>query len=180
MSPLGVLLAAGPGTRLGMPGALMLHADSTPWVVRTVDVMRSAGCSPIGVVVGAAAPEVVALLADEDVTIVASPDWTIGLSASLRTGLTWALAQDETDVALVHMVNKPDVTAPVLRRVLAAAGSGPEALARAGYSNHAGYPVVMGRTHWHPALTAAHGDRSAGPYLKRVPCPLIPCDDLIP
>lgn len=178
MNPLGILLAAGPGTRLGMPGALMRHPDGVPWVVRSVDTMRSAGCNPIAVVLGASAAEATALLADSDVTTVVS-DWQVGLSASLRAGLTWALSQEDADRALVHMVNKPDITTAVLRRVLTAAGTGPTALARAGVADHATHPVVMGRIHWQPALEAAHGDRAAGPYLKRVPCPLIPCDDLI-
>lgn len=176
MNPLGVLLAAGPGTRLGQPGALMRGADGVPWVVRTVEVMRAAGCDPIGVVVGASSEEVVALLTD--VVIVPNSTWPDGLSTSLRAGLTWALEQT-SDLALVHMVNKPDVTTAVLTRVLTAAGTGPDAVARAALHDRASHPVVMGRNHWLPALTAAHGDRSAGPYLKRVPCPLIPYDDLI-
>jgi CTP:molybdopterin cytidylyltransferase MocA len=177
MTLLGILLAAGPGTRLGTPGALMRHPDGTPWVTRTVDIMREAGCTQIAVVIGAAAPEVTVLLSNSNVELVPS-DWTTGLSASVRAGLTWALAQP-TDVALLHMVNKPDITIPVLRRVLTAAGPGPTALARAAIADHATHPVVLGRTHWQPALDSAHGNRSAGPYLKRVPCPLIPCDDLL-
>ncbi|NEA34225.1 hypothetical protein [Streptomyces sp. SID13031] len=84
-----------------------------------------------------------------------------------------------TDLALLHMVNKPDITTPVLRRVLTAAGTGPTALARAALADHATHPVVLGCAHWQPAHDSAQGDRSAGPYLKRIPCPLIPCDDLL-
>jgi molybdenum cofactor cytidylyltransferase/nicotine blue oxidoreductase len=216
----GVLLAAGAGTRLGMPGGLMHAADGTPWVVSTVAVLRAAGCGPIGVVVGAAAPDVVALLAGEDVTIVPSPDWSDGLSRSVRAGFGWA-EQTDAAVALFHMVDRPEVGPAVLRRVIAAAqpaatpattGSTPEAapdaapgasggapatgvtvpgvppggapgaasvLARAGFHGRPGYPVLIGRDHWAGASAAATGDRSMGPYLKRVPCPLIPCDDLL-
>jgi hypothetical protein len=39
--------------------------------------------------------------------------------------------------------------------------------------------VLIGRDHWAGAAAAATGDRSMGPYLKRVPCPLISCDDLL-
>jgi CTP:molybdopterin cytidylyltransferase MocA len=177
MTLLGVLLAAGPGTRLGMPAALMLHPDGTPWLTRSVDIMREAGCTQIAVVIGASAPEVTALLTNSTVELIPS-NWQLGLSASVRAGLTWALSQD-ADLALLHMVNKPDITTPVLRRVLQAAGTGPTALARAGIADRATHPVVLGRTHWQPALASAHGDRAAGPYLKKVPCPLIPCDDLI-
>ncbi|MFI5711870.1 NTP transferase domain-containing protein [Kribbella sp. NPDC051620] len=136
-----------------------------------------AGCGSIAVVVGASASDAIALLTDSDVVIVQS-DWIMGLSASVRVGLSWALTQD-ADLALLHMANKPDITTPVLRRVLEAAGTGRTGLARASIADRAGHPVVLGRDHWRPALDAAHGNRSAGPYLKRVPCPLIACDDLL-
>ncbi len=154
----------------------MVGTDGVPWVVGAVEVMRAAGCDPIGVVVGASADEVVALLADSDVTIIPNPDWAIGLSSSVRAGLTWA-AESDASAALVHMVNRPRVGASVVRRVIDAAQD--TLLARASFNDHAGYPVLIGRTHWAPAAAAATGDRSMGPYLKRVPCPLIPCDDLL-
>ncbi|GAA1551643.1 NTP transferase domain-containing protein [Kribbella lupini] len=175
---MGVLLAAGAGTRLGMPGGLMRAADGTPWVVTTVATLRAAGCGPIGVVVGAAAPDVVALLAGEDVTVVPSPDWSDGLSQSVKAGFAWA-EQTDAATALFHMVDRPEVGPAVLKRVAAAAEPGPAALARAGFNGFAGYPVVIGRDHWSGAAAAATGDRSMGPYLKRVPCPLIACDDLL-
>jgi molybdenum cofactor cytidylyltransferase/nicotine blue oxidoreductase len=184
----GVLLAAGAGTRLGMPGGLMRAADGTPWVVTTVATLRAAGCGPIGVVVGAAAPDVVALLAGEDVTVVPSPDWSDGLSQSVKAGFAWA-EQTDAATALFHMVDRPEVGPAVLRRVITAATSStvgealppaPTALlARAGFNGHAGYPVLIGRDHWAGAAAAATGDRSMGPYLKTVPCPLIACDDLV-
>ncbi|WP_344110754.1 nucleotidyltransferase family protein [Kribbella alba] len=177
MRPYGVLLAAGAGTRTGQPKALVRDADGVSWVVRSVRVMREGGCASIAVVVGAAAEEVSALLADEDVTIVSSPEWTLGMSASLRSGLSWAASTD-AEAALVHLVGMPDVGADVVRRVVAAAGPGDAALARAGYDGRAGHPVLMGRVHWEHANAAATGDRGAGSYLKRAGCPLIPCEDL--
>jgi molybdenum cofactor cytidylyltransferase/nicotine blue oxidoreductase len=153
----------------------MVGEDGVPWVVSAVEVMRAAGCDPIGVVVGASADEVVALLAHSDVTIVPSPNWSDGLSASVRAGLAWA-AESDAPAALFHMVNRPYVGASVVRRVM---GAAPDTLvARASYNGQPGYPVLIARAHWSAAATAATGDRSMGPYLKRVPCPLIPCDDL--
>ena len=179
MRPVGVLLAAGAGTRIGQPKGLVVDPDGVPWVVRSVQVLRDGGCDPIGVVVGAAADEVTALLADsdEDVTIVPAVDWAVGMSASLRAGLSWA-ATTEAEAALVHLVGMPDVEADVVRRVVAAGGPGERALARAGYHERAGHPILIGRAHWDQAKAAATGDRGAGSYLKRAGCPLIPCDDL--
>lgn len=178
MKPSGVLLAAGAGTRIGMPKGLVRDDAGVPWVVRSVRVLRDGGCGPIGVVVGAAAEDVTALLVDEDVTIVPSPDWESGMSASLRSGLSWA-AETPAEAVVVHLVDMPDVGADVVRRVLAAGvGSGDAVLSRAGYDGRAGHPILMGRTHWEAAAAAATGDRGAGSYLKRAGCPLIPCDEL--
>ena len=190
MEPYGVLLAAGAGTRIGMPKALVRDGDGVPWVVRSVRVLRDGGCGPIGVVVGAAAEEVTALLVDSGlladtalsvdggVTIVPSPDWESGMAASLRSGLSW-VAETPAEAVVVHLVDMPDVGADVVRRVLAGrVGSGDAVLSRAGYQGRAGHPILMGRAHWDEAKAAAVGDRGAGSYLKRAGCPLIPCDAL--
>lgn len=118
MKLLGIVLAAGAGSRMGMPKALVRDDDGVPWVVRSVRVLREGGCGEIGVVVGASADEVAPLLATEDVTIVPSPDWTTGMAASLRSGLTWAVGTD-ADAAVVHLVDLPDVHASVVRRIVA-------------------------------------------------------------
>jgi CTP:molybdopterin cytidylyltransferase MocA len=117
------------------------------------------------------------LLVDEDVTIVPAVDWAVGMSASLRAGLTWA-AELDVEAALIHLVDMPDVGPDVVRRVLAAAGPGDQALARAGYHDRAGHPILIGRSHWNEAKAAATGDRGAGSYLKQAGCPLIPCHNL--
>jgi molybdenum cofactor cytidylyltransferase/nicotine blue oxidoreductase len=163
-----------------MPKALVRDDAGLPWVVRSVRVLRDGGCGPIGVVVGAAAEEVAALLTGEDVTIVPSLDWESGMSASLRSGLSW-VTETPAEAVVVHFVDMPDVGPAVVRRVVAARiGTGDAVLSRAGYHGRAGHPVLMGRTHWEAAAAAATGDRGAGSYLKRAGCPLIPCEDLIP
>jgi CTP:molybdopterin cytidylyltransferase MocA len=174
---LGILLAAGAGTRMGMPKALVRDVAGLPWVVRSVQVLREGGCTEIGVVVGAAADEVAALLASEGVIVVPSPEWMTGMAASLRSGLDWAEGTDAT-AALVSLVDLPDVGAAVVRRIVAVGGTSESALARAAYVGKPGHPVLLGRTHWAPAKAAATGDRGAGPYLVAAGCRLIPCEDL--
>src|SRR5215218_10330566 len=56
-SPAGLLLAAGAGSRMGTPKALV-----NDWLVRGVDVLSAAGCTPIVVVLGAAHQQARALL----------------------------------------------------------------------------------------------------------------------
>ena len=50
----GLLLAAGAGRRFGGPKALA-EIDGEPLVLRALKALRAAGCSPVRVVLGAAA-----------------------------------------------------------------------------------------------------------------------------
>lgn len=177
MTCAGILLAAGGGTRMGRPKALVTLAG-TSLVERGTAGLREAGCSPVVVVVGADADDVRVLAerAGADVVVHAS-DWERGQSASLRAGLR-ALADTTAYAACVLLVDLPDVGAEVVARVTAAAGDGPAALARAAYQGVPGHPVVMGRDHWAAVDDTAHGDAGARGYLATHPHTTVECGDL--
>lgn len=174
---LALLLAAGAGRRMGGPKALVAGADGTPWVVSAARTLRAGGCSPIVVVVGAAAEEVSVLLGPEDVRIVVADDWAQGMGSSLRAGLRAILIADSVaDAALVHLVDLPDVGADVVRRLVDIAT--PEALARATYGHAPGHPVLLGREHWGALLPGLTGDRGARDYLAGHDVADVDCSDL--
>lgn len=170
----GVLLAAGAGTRMGTPKALLLDEDES-WLGRGVRVLLDGGCDRVTVVLGAAADEALLLLDGLGVDVVIAPDWAEGMSASLRAGLR-ALPTDG-DAAVVLLVDLPDVTPEVVRRVVAA-GAGPADLARATYSGSPGHPVLLGREHWAAVLDVTSGDRGARDYLSTAPTRAVECGDL--
>ncbi|MFC5012776.1 nucleotidyltransferase family protein [Nocardioides plantarum] len=175
----GVLLAAGGGSRMGTPKALVRDPDGTSWLLRSIDVLREAGCDHLLVVLGAAADEARALLPDplpDDLRVVVADDWATGMAASLSTGLS-ALQHDDGEVALITLVDLPDVGADVARRVLAVA-AGPDSLARATYDGRPGHPVLMGREHWFPAAATVEGDAGAKDYLREHGCVGVECGDL--
>lgn len=177
----GLLLAAGAGSRMGQPKALVRDDDGLPWLVRSTTVLLDGGCAEVTVVLGASADEAESLLADVDldltrVHVTRSLAWQAGMGASLRAGLR-ALADAQTDAALVHLVDLPDVSADVVRRVLAAE-SGPGALARASYDGTPGHPVLLGREHWVKVADAASGDRGARLFLSVNDPVLVECGDL--
>lgn len=165
-----MLLAAGAGRRMGTPKALV--AD---WLIRGVDVLTAAGCSPVVVVLGAALEQARALLRGRSVTVAAAPTWSDGLSASLRTGILTLPA--DAPAAVVMLVDLPDVGEKVVRRVLEE-GSDAGTLTRASYHGRPGHPVVLGRAHWPGILAAANGDVGARAYLDRHSATLIECADL--
>ncbi len=176
----GVLLAGGAGRRMGGPKALLRDAHGVPYVDRAVGVLLDGGCARVTVVTGAAASDVLGLLqeagwADDDaVSVVVADDWADGMGASLRVGLA---AAGDADAALVSLVDLPDVTADVVRRVLAT-GSDPTALARACYAGRPGHPVLLGRSHWPGVVDLARGDRGARDYLATHDVVDVECGDL--
>ena len=176
MSIHGLLLAAGAGTRMGRPKALV-----DGWLTRAVDSLESAGCDGVTVVLGAGAGEASALLADAGVEVheVVAADWADGMGASLRAGLESLDdgPDDRPEAVVVTLVDLPDVGAEVVRRVLAGP-VGAATLRRAAYDGSPGHPVLIGRDHWAGVADAADGDRGARDYLAAHPTGLVECGDL--
>jgi CTP:molybdopterin cytidylyltransferase MocA len=163
----GVLLAAGAGTRYGMPKVL---AEQGEWLRSGVTALACGGCDDIVVVLGAAIVDVPA-----SARAVIADDWADGLSASLRAGLSAI----DADYAVLLTVDTPDVGADVVRRVLDAARSSPSGLARARYGDRPGHPVVIARRHWLQLLETLSGDEGARPFLgARTDMVAVDCADL--
>lgn len=174
MAARGLLLAAGAGRRMGGPKALRTDADGTSWLVRSVRTLLDGGCDAVTVVLGAGAEDARAHLEGLDVDVVVADDWAEGMGASLRAGL--AAPADES-VAVVSLVDLPDVGPEVVRRLLAV-GVDPGLLARATYDGRPGHPVLLGREHWPALVEQVSGDSGARDYLAAHAVTLVECGDL--
>lgn len=180
----GLLLAAGAGTRMGKPKALV-YDDGGSWLLRSVRVLLDGGCDGVTVVLGARADEAERVLADgtdgapdaSRVDWVVAPDWQLGISLSLHAGLT-ALGETTATAAMLHLVDLPDVTAEVVGRLVAIEGDHPGGLARATYDGKPGHPVLLGRDHWPGVFADAIGDQGARGYLKKHRVIDVECGDL--
>lgn len=179
----GVLLAAGGGRRMGTPKALLRDDHGVPYLDRAIGTLLDGGCASVVVVLGAAADEARALLdrdgwtGDEAVAVVEATGWDAGMGASLRTGLDTLAGQKGVDVALVSLVDLPDVGPEVVARMCAVA-AGPATLARATYRGRPGHPVLLGRDHWPGAAGSAAGDKGARDYLATHDVREVECGDL--
>lgn len=154
----GVVLAAGAGTRYGMPKVL---AADGQWLRAAVSALADGGCDDVVVVLGAAIVDV-----PGPARPIVAQDWESGASASLRAGLASVANASEV---VIHLVDTPDVTAAVVRRVLAADSD----LARATYGGRPGHPVRIGRRHWPELAATLRGDEGARAFLAGR-------DDLVP
>jgi CTP:molybdopterin cytidylyltransferase MocA len=189
VTTVGLLLAAGAGRRMGGPKALLRLAPDGPTLAETaVRRLREAGCERVVVVVGSSAEQAADAVAHLRVDVVTAPDWAEGMGASLRTGLahlgsaqvgSLPLGALPDEIALVTLVDLPDVTAEVMARVMATARpEGAAALVRAAYEGVPGHPVAIGRDHWDAVRATARGDRGARDHLRTTPHQLVECGDL--
>lgn len=116
-----MILAAGASRRMGTPKQLAVLAGET-LLDRAVRVAQAAGCSPVLVVLGAAAAEIQAGCRLDGAHIVLNPEWAEGMGSSLRLGIQ-QLGSD-ADYAVVMTCDQPAVTAQHLRRLLQASEEG--------------------------------------------------------
>ena len=170
MGVAGVLLAAGNGSRLGQPKALVDLAGST-LAERGVALLGDGGADPVIVVTGAVPVEIPGVIA------VHNPDWETGMGSSLATGLL-ALSNGDAEAAVIALADQPLVGADSVRRLIGAfrAGAG---VAVAAYEGRPRNPVLIARQHWPAVLELAAGDTGARPFLRAHPelVTLIECGD---
>jgi CTP:molybdopterin cytidylyltransferase MocA len=155
----GILLAAGEGSRLGQPKALV-EIGGEPLAQRGVALLRDGGAAPIVVVTGAVAVDLPGVLA------VHNPDWRSGMGSSLAAGL--ATMPDGCAAAVIALVDQPLVGAEAVRRLIAAHAAG-AGIAVATYDGTPRNPVLIAREHWPGVVAMAVGDAGARPFLRAHP-----------
>lgn len=165
----GIVLAAGAGTRAGGPKALRREASGMPWLALASTFLREAGCARVIVVLGASAGTT-AGLAPADAEVVEAGDWRDGMSASLRVGVAAASGSD----VLITLVDLPGLPAEVGRRVLAASGP----LRRAVFEGRPGHPVFVAAEHLDTFAASLHGDSGGREYLDAHGVTAVECGDL--
>lgn len=157
----GILLAAGSGSRLGQPKALVMLGGQS-LAARGIALLRAGGAEPVVVVTGAA--ELAGL--PDDVLGVHNPDWRTGMGSSLAAGL--AAVPAGPAAAVVALADQPLVGAESVRRLIAAHQAGASVVV-ACYAGQPRNPVLISREHWPDVIALAAGDVGARPFLRAHP-----------
>ncbi len=179
MSVAGVVLAAGAGRRMGQPKAGVV-LDGTPLVRRAAAVLMDGGCTPLGVVVGAAADDTTALLDGLDVRVLHNPAWDAGMATSVEVALRWA-GDTGADAVMLLPVDTPGIGAAVVRRLVGTWQDVHDTEEVAGvvptYDGRPRNPVVLGAAVLDEVVGALEGDSGArgwvaanGHRLRMVAC----------
>lgn len=165
----GILLAAGAGSRIGQPKAL-IDVGGEPLAARGVALLHDGGAAPVIVVTGATAVDM------PGVITVHNPHWRTGMGSSLATGL--ATAPADSSAVVIALVDQPLVGPESVRRLIAAHLAG-ASVAVAAYAGQPRNPVLLGREHWAEATELAAGDAGARRFLRAHPdlVTLVECGD---
>lgn len=167
----GAVLAAGAGSRFGMPKIL---AERGRWLESAVTALDHGGCGEVYVTQGAARARIPSPARGIEV-----PRWRHGVSESVRAVLDLLGSRADVAGVVFHLVDLPSVGPETVRLVLEAADGRRAVLARATFGGRPGHPVYIGSEHFGPVLATLAGDRGAGRYLSgRADVVEVPCDHL--
>jgi len=151
----GLLLAAGSGSRMGGPKAIV-EINGERLVDRAVNRFHEAGISTVYVVLGAWIGEV------PGAHIVINEQWAEGMGSSLRAGLSALAENEEYESVLISLVDLPGLTSQALQEVALAQSS----IAMGEFNGRAGHPVKIGREYWSEIQESAKGDVGARNFLR--------------
>ncbi|HEY6897284.1 MAG TPA: nucleotidyltransferase family protein [Rhodocyclaceae bacterium] len=162
----GILLAAGSGSRFG--GDKLLHplADGTPIAVAAARSLATA-CERTLAVLRPGSAALAALLAAAGCEIVICDEASLGMGHSLATGVRAAPAAAGWLIALADM---PFIQPTSHHSVVAALRAG-AALAAPSYQGRRGHPVGFAAS-WYESLIALRGDSGARALLAAAADPI--------
>jgi len=151
----GIILAAGSGSRMGGPKAT-IEIDGQRLVDRAVTLFHDGGIKDVYVVLGAWQGEVPGAQA------LINPDWQTGMGSSLRVGIDAIMKNPEYSAAIISLVDLPGMTAAAIREI---ADSSQE-IVMGTFEGKAGHPVKFARKYWKEIMESATGDFGARNFLK--------------
>jgi len=151
----GILLAAGRGTRFGAHKLLHPLADGTPMAVAALRNLAQ-GVDRVIAVVRPDDSELIRILSQEPAHILSCPNAELGMGASLACGVRTA---PEADAWLIALADMPFVHPAVIAALSAELQAGAP-LAAPTYQDQRGHPVGFGRA-FYPELVALGGEHGA-------------------
>ena len=141
-----IILAAGQSARMGQPKQQLLYKGKT-LLQRTIDIATASICSPVIVVLGAYADDIIAGIQQAPITIVYNPNWAEGMASSIKTGITELQKTDGINAAVIMPCDQPFVNTNLINKLVKQQQSGKGIIA-CSYSQTVGVPAVFGRQYF--------------------------------
>lgn len=158
-----IILAAGAASRMGRLKQLLPFRGQT-LIERTIEQAIDARFSPVIVVVGSRADEVVAAIGPP-VEIVRNSAWESGMGSSIVAGMRHLQPYDPPAVAIL-LTDQPLVTSQHLLAMATLLRASPFNIVAAAYNGTVGVPALFRREAF-DLLTTLPPESGAGPLLRR-------------
>jgi nicotine blue oxidoreductase len=164
----GLILAAGSGSRLGTPKASLVVGGQR-LVDRAVSNFLSAGLTEIYVVLGAWQGVV------EGAHVIVNENWQDGMGSSLKIGLEHISKNTAATDVTISLVDLPGMTPDAIREVVQSSHD----IVVGTFAGNPGHPVKFAKKYWNEISESATGDMGARNFLKgRDDAHFIPLDHL--
>ncbi len=155
-----IILAAGASRRLGQPKQTAVVGGER-LLDRAVRTASESGCTPLVVVLGAAAEEIASVCDLRRAWVVVNSGWEEGMGSSVRAGVELLAGMPEVSGTLLMTSDMPEVTPEHLQALRRDPGS----VAASEYGGRRGVPAYVPRSAF-PALHDLRGDAGARELLQ--------------
>jgi len=152
-----IILAAGASSRYGSPKQL-LEINHQNLVQRACELALNAKCSPVILILGAHAEQIMSKGISDQVDIIHHSDWQLGMGSSIATGVKRLNASNpEVDASFILLADQPAITLTTLDSLKAAYQHDHQNIIISEHHGDTGPPALFSQRYFHE-LESLKGD----------------------
>ena len=141
----GVILAAGEGTRMGFPKQIAEYKGET--LIKQINELVNSFFEKVVVVLGYESDLILEITDFENSEILINENWEEGIGSSLRTALMHIEKYKEFDKAFLFLADQPDVNRKVIEKLISSSDETRDILVPQ-YRYRIGYPICIPKNYW--------------------------------
>ncbi len=141
----GVILAAGEGTRMGFPKQIAEYKGET--LIKQITELVNSFFEKVVVVLGYESDLILEITDFGNSEILINENWEEGIGSSLRTALMHIEKYKEFDKAFLFLADQPDVNRKVIEKLISSSDETRDILVPQ-YRYRIGYPICIPKNYW--------------------------------